>query len=59
MLERESVVRDEAEAYLLLRKHVTEEGFEPGVGLHKWRVGLVPDPLVHLPHNTLVHSIGE
>jgi len=50
MLERESVVRDEGEAYLLLRKYVTEEGLEPGVGLRKWRVGLVLDPLVHLPH---------
>jgi hypothetical protein len=50
MLERESVVRDEGEAYLLMRKYVTEAGLEQGVGLHKGRVGLVPDPLVHLPH---------
>jgi hypothetical protein len=53
MLERESVVRDEAEAYLLLRKYVTKEGLEPGVGLHKWRVGLVLVSLVRLPPHKL------
>jgi hypothetical protein len=45
MLEHESVVRDEAKAYLFLRKYVTEEGLEPRVGLHKVANWFGPRPI--------------